>query len=124
MSKKENQNNDQVHNEYTECMKNHAQHAVEYGKNLLSSVHNNSNEITKKVTDICATNLAFCKSFLSCTSFEDMVHWGEKFVKTNVDNCVETMGSVYTKVCNEVTEANSDIAKKISKNITNLKNKF
>ena len=105
-------------------MKEHAQHAAEYTKNLMSTAHGSGSEITKKVTDACATNLALCKSFLNCTSFDDIVHWWEKFVKTNVDHCSETLSSIYSKACHEVTEANSDIAKKVSKNITNLKNKF
>ena len=111
-------------NPYIDCVKGHFNHAVDYGKNLLSTAHTSHSEVTKKVTDICATNLALCKSFLSCTSFEDMVQWGEKFVKTNVDNCVETASSILSKSCSEITEANGDIAKKITKNITNLRNKF
>ncbi len=125
MNKKaDNSSNNQEDNHYVEAVKEHAQHAVEYSKNLMATAHTTGNEITKKVTDICATNLALCKSFLGCASFDDIVHWGEKFVKTNVDNCVETISTVYGKVCNEVTEANSDIAKKVVKNVTKLKNKF
>ncbi len=125
MTKKNNNNSEnQENNHYVEYVKEHAQHAAEYGKNLMSTAHKTGNEVTKKVTDICANNLALCKSFLGCTSFDDMVHWGEKFVKTNVDNCIEAASSVYSKVCKEVTEANSDVAKKVVKNITNIKNKL
>ncbi len=108
---------------YAEYVKEHAQHAAEYTKDLMSSAHTTHADLTKKVTDICATNLALGKSFLNCTHFDDIVGWGEKFVKTNLDHCVESASSIYSKACSEVTKANGEIAKKVSKNFVKMKNK-
>lgn len=114
----------QENSEYVEYFKEHAEYATEYTKSLISTIQSSSSEIAKKTTDICATNLALAKNFLNCSNFEEVVHWGENFIKTNVDNCINTAGSLYSKICNEVVEANGHIAKKLSKNINNLKNKF
>ncbi len=115
-------NND--NNQYIEYVKEHAEHAAEYTKNLISTAQSCSSEMVKKATDICAHNMALGKNFLNCSNFEDLVHWGEKFAKTNIEKSVEIAGSVFSKVCNDITEANGHVAKKISKNISNLKNKF
>ncbi len=120
MTKKNNESD----NHYVDYLKEHAEHAAEYTKNIASSLQSSSSEMTKKVADIYATNLALAKNFLNCSNFDEIVHWGENFVKTNVNHCVDSVGSMYNKVCSEITEANGDIAKKVGKNFNKLKNKF
>ncbi len=112
------------HCKYTNYAKEHFQTSVDYGKNLLSSVHAASHQVNKKITDACATNLALGKSFLTCNKFEDIVDWSEKMVKTNLDHCLSSLHSVYNQTCTEVNKANSEMAKKVSKNFAKIKNKF
>lgn len=119
-----NKKNNESETQYMDYFKEHAAHAAEYAKNIASTIQSNSGEMTRKVADIYATNLALAKKFLNCSNFEEIVHWGENIVKTNVNHCVDSVGSMYNKVCSEITEANGDIAKKVGKNFNNLKNKF
>ncbi|MGB4191313.1 MAG: hypothetical protein WBJ81_02035 [Rickettsiales bacterium] len=119
-----NENNNNDHNHYVDYVKDHVNHAMEYGKNIVSTAHSANSELIKKVTDICAHNLSLGKSFLSCTNFDEIINWGEKFVKSNVDHLVESSSSIASKACSEITKANSEIAKKASKNFAEIKDKM
>ncbi len=111
-------------NKYKEYVKEHFQTGVEYGQNLFSTTHAAGNEMAQKVTDMMASNLELGKSFLNCKSFEDMVNWGESLVQSNLDHCVKTGSSVYSKACSEVNKANSAVAKKVGECVSKMKHKF
>ena len=112
----------QEDNKYAGYIKNNMQVNIEYNKNLLAAACAASHELTKKVTDICATNLTLGKSFLKCASFEDIINWGEKAIQSNLETYIQSAGSIYSKACSEVTKANSNVTKKINQNISSLKN--
>ena len=112
------------HSKFTNYTKEHFQTSIEYGQNLFSTIHAAGHEVSKKITDTCAANLALGKSFLNCNKFEDVVDWTEKMVKTNLDHCLSSLHSVYNQTCTEVNKAHCEMAKKIGKNFAKIKNKF
>jgi len=111
-------------NPYTKHVQEHLQHTMEYSKELMSSAHNIHTDLTKKFTDVCAHNLSLGKSFLDCKGVDHMVDWCHNFVNTNVNHAIETAGDVISKTCHHVTKANGEIAKKVSENFSNIKDKF
>lgn len=111
-------------NKYMNYMQEHLQNSLEYGQNLFTTAKSAGSEAMSKMSEHVANNIEQCKTFLNCKSFEDVVNWGEKAVKANVDHCINVGSEVYHKVCNEVTEANSDIAKKTVQCAANIKEKF
>lgn len=119
-----NNDNNSSSNHYVDVVKEHFKHSVEYGKDLMSTFHEVNTDITKKVTDACATNLSLGKSFLECKGVHDVVDWCHSFVNTNVNHAISGASHVFSKTCDKVSKANGDIAKKVSQNIANAKDKF
>lgn len=109
---------------YAKHVQEHIEHTMEYGKNLMSTAHSVQSDLTKKLTDICAHNLSLGKSFLDCTSVNHMVDWCHHFVNTNVNHAIDGASTILSKTCSEVSKANGEITKKVSENLSNIKNKF
>lgn len=112
------------HNHYAKYVKEHLNHSVEYGKKIMSTAHNVHSEITKKITDVSAHNLSLGKSYLNCTNFNEIIDWSHNFINSNVNHFIEGASTVYSKTCDEMSKANSEITKKVGENFANIKNKF
>lgn len=111
-------------NPYTKHVQEHIQHSMEYGKNLMSTAHDVQSEITKKFTDVFAHNISLGKSFLDCKKVDHVVDWCHHFVNSNVNHAMDGATSIISKTCDQVSKANSEIAKKVGENFANIKDKF
>ena len=111
-------------NKYKDYVQEHLQNSLEYGENLFSTVKSAGSEVINKASEHMTNSLEQGKAFLKCKSFEDVIDWSEKAVKSNVDQYIKTSSEVYHKICDEVAKANSNMAKKAAQCAVNIKEKF
>lgn len=111
-------------NRFVEYMKEGFERSSEYSKNVTETMQNLTKEASEKATSFMKESFDHSKEFLNCKTFDDVIDWGEKLVKKNIDALVDSSSSFYGKTCQEINRVNSEVSKKFASSMANMKKKF